>query len=568
MRDVLSFLSRPGQVLLSTVSGVASTTPGMISYFDQKVKAVSIVTTKSFQVNPNSGNPEPIICETSLGNFGNSVGLRNSGMAQALDELKELRRKSLRIILNVSLSANCPEDFVILVKAFAPYADMLELNFSCPHAAVGYGASIGCDGDIASEYVTQIRAAVPDLAVPLFIKLTPNVKDIGSIAKAVLACGADGLVAINTVGPIVHIDPASGRPILQNQLGGKGGCSGSWVFEKALASISAIRKAVGPSVPVLGMGGVFTGSEAARLIECGANVVGIGSALAMVSQKQWPQYLQSIKNEAQQILAGEHPELVSKTYLRTERRMAYVRHLVTEVQYYGEDTMIMQCDGKLESKAGQFVFLWLPSHGEKPFSVATTEPLSFVIKRRGPFTDELFKLKEGDELYIRGLYGAPLENKRSAHALLLAGGTGVAVLPMLCKQLEEQGTVMTILVGTSVSVSKPALLEKELRGYGSFSCVPDNGKPGRILDKLDALQLDEDTAVYLIGPEPFMAGACRKLLALGAKKDKLYLSMERMTRCGVGLCGECGCAGRLTCQWGTFMEYEYLETEAPKLLGL
>jgi dihydroorotate dehydrogenase (NAD+) catalytic subunit len=574
MKDVMELLSKrhlnpDAPVLLGTVSGVASTKPRLITYFDEKVQAISIITTKSFQVEVNPGNREPVICETSVGNFGNSVGLRNPGMEQALYELRKLRKEhSFSSYLNVSLSANSVEDFITLVKAFDEVADLVELNFSCPHASVGYGASIGCDQNIAAEYVRLIKEATKECKAPLFVKLTPNVDDIGLIAKAVVDSGADGLVAINTVGPIVHKDPGSGLPILQNKLGGKGGSSGHHIYERALSAIREIRQACGDDVPLIGMGGVSSGSEAAALMASGADAVGIGSALGTVDQRTWPEYLAAVKREAEAILHGEDPaQEQSTSYIINHRQMAYEKHQVLKSEQYGKDTRIITLDGTLDCKAGQFAFLWIPTIGEKPFSVAHNDPLTFIVKNRGPFSAELCALQAGDDVYVRGLYGAQLNNEKTKKALLLGGGTGVAVLPSLADQLQGQGTEMSILVGTSESVEGKALLEEDLSSYGSFTCIADDGRPGRVLDLLDTIPLDEEQACYLVGPEVFMAIACRKLLARGIKEHNLYLSMERTTLCGVGMCGECACGDRLTCRWGTFMQYDYLAKEAPELIA-
>lgn len=574
MKNVMELLSKrhlnaDAPVLLGTVSGVASTKPRLITYFDEKVHAISIITTKSFQVEVNPGNREPVICETSVGNFGNSVGLRNPGMEQALYELRKLRADhSFSSYLNVSLSANSVEDFITLVKAFDGVADLVELNFSCPHASVGYGASIGCDQNIAAEYVRLIKEATKECKAPLFVKLTPNVDDIGLIAKAVLDSGADGLVAINTVGPIVHKDPGSGLPILQNKLGGKGGSSGHHVYERALSAIREIRQACGDDVPLIGMGGVSSGTEAAALIASGADAVGIGSALGTVDQKAWPEYLAAVKREAEAILSGEDPaKKQSTSYIIKDRQMAYEKHQVVKSEQYGKDTRIITLDGTLDCKAGQFAFLWIPTIGEKPFSVAHNDPLTFIVKNRGPFSAELCALQVGDDIYVRGLYGAQLNNEKTKKALLLGGGTGVAVLPSLADQLQGQGTEMSILVGTSESVEGKALLEEHLSSYGSFTCIADDGRPGRVLDLLDSIPLEEEQACYLVGPEVFMAIACRKLLARGVKEHNLYLSMERTTLCGIGMCGECACGDRLTCRWGTFMQYDYLAKEAPELIA-
>ena len=216
------------KVYLSSVSGVATTKTELISWFNKNVEDLDIYTTKSFQVRPNPGNREPVICETESGDFGNSVGLRNPGMEKTLPELVQLKASGFDKWLNVSLSADNPQDFITLVKAFDDVADSVELNFSCPHAKKGFGASIGVDIDIAGEYVEKIHNATKDRKSLLFIKLTPNVDNIGEIAKRVVDMGADGITAINTVGPDLHIDPVSNTPILQNALGGKGGKSGRW----------------------------------------------------------------------------------------------------------------------------------------------------------------------------------------------------------------------------------------------------------------------------------------------------------------------------------------------------
>ncbi|MCH3917105.1 MAG: dihydroorotate dehydrogenase [Spirochaetia bacterium] len=550
------------QLYLATVSGVASTTPRMIRYFDHKVPAIDIITTKSFQVKENPGNREPIICETSLGNFGNSVGLRNPGMDAVYPELKQVKDEGLRAFLNVSVSADCPEDFIILVKKFDAIADSIELNFSCPHAAAGYGASIGCDAGIASSYVREIRKAVQSQKSLLFVKLTPNVDDIGLIAKACIEAGADGIVAINTTGPALHVDRVANAPILQNSLGGKGGCSGSWVKERALACVASIREAVGPTVPIIGMGGIATGADCRKLMDAGADAVGIGSALGRVNQKLWPSYLVAVKHDF--VDADSH---AADMFLSTQRQMAYSRMPVTSINFHGNDTIVLTLDGKLPTEAGEFAFLWLPGVGEKPFSLAGDDPVTFIIKRRGTFTAALWNLQVGSDLYVRGVYGAPLVNAKTARAILIAGGTGIAVLPALARKLQGQNTKMDILVGTSEREDEKPLLADELAAYGNFTCVADDGIPGRVLSLIPSLHIDETTACYLVGPEKFMAIAADKLIAAGADKRLMYLSMERNTRCGIGMCGECACGDRLTCQWGTFMEYGYLEQEMPQLLG-
>lgn len=571
-QELIRFLlseAKQNRVLLSTVSGAASTKPELIQYFSDDVPAVSIITTKSFQVIKNDGNPEPIICESSVGTFGNSVGLRNPGMDVALPQLQKLRDKNaIHKILNVSLSASNPDDFITLLKAFEPVADICELNFSCPHAASGYGASIGCSLEIASSYVKKIRAALPQYSVPIFVKLTPNVSNIGEIAAACVKAGADGIVAINTVGPELYLEPHSRQPILNNKIGGKGGKSGAEIFQTALAAIKDIKAAVGENVPIIGMGGVVTGYDAAQLIQAGAHAVGIGSALARVPQQKWPDYFEAVKSEAENLLTGETKTKNLKSaadYVSAKPRMQYIPKTVTKMEPYGCDVMIMQLEGEMEYSAGQFVFLWLPGIGEKPFSIALSKPLTFMIKKRGAVTDALCKLSAGDTVYVRGLYGDAVHIVPEKKAILIAGGTGIAVLPKLAEHLHRSGIAVETFVGTVEMFDKPVsdvptnILETALLQYGDYTRVADEGTPGRVLQIVkEQLQNTDRTELtcYIVGPTIFFTKAAEMLNELGIPDTAIFLSLEKLTRCGVGLCGECVCGKKLTCQHGTFVRYD------------
>jgi dihydroorotate dehydrogenase (NAD+) catalytic subunit len=565
----LGILQGTAQLGLATVSGVLSTKTALVEYVDRNLPAFSVVTTKSFQVVPNPGNREPIICEPSPGSFGNSVGLKNPGMEVALAELKALRgRLDMRTLLNVSVSASTVEDFITLVGAFEPVADIIELNFSCPHASAGYGASIGCSAEISGLYMSEIRKTFPHCGALIFPKLTPNVPDIAIIAKEVMDAGADGIVAINTVGPEVHVEPISGKPILQNKLGGKGGKSGLWVRDEALACIGAIRKAVGDSVPIIGMGGVSTGTDVAQMVRAGADVVGVGSAFGKVHQRDWRSYSDALASDATMVLKGNVDPDTARTWYRKESSMEYARHTIIGRTTHGEDTVVITLDGSWEYEAGQFVFLWLPQVGEKPFSIAEANPFTFVIKRRGAFTNALYDLRVGDPLYVRGLYGAPVVPDLTKRAILVAGGTGVAVLPALAKRLHDQGTEMEIYVGTSESVADGRLFEENLSPYGKVTIVADEGIPGRVLQQVrSALQSEvQDLSCYVVGPSVFMRIAADYMLDAGIRADRIHLSLELNTLCGIGMCGECLCGERLTCAWGTFIDYGYIRREAPGLL--
>jgi len=577
VRKILSrrhqtILVNPEYLGLATVSGVLSTKTPLITYVDRNLPEFAIITTKSFQVTANPGNREPIICEPEVGSFGNSVGLKNPGMQQAYSELRALRDTyDMRALLNVSVSASTIEDFITLVDVFEDVADIIELNFSCPHASAGYGASIGCSAEISGLYVREIRKAFPQCGALIFAKLTPNVPDIAVIAREVMDAGADGIVAINTVGPEVHREPLSGKPVLQNKLGGKGGKSGLWVRDTALTCIRRIREELGPDVPIIGMGGVTTGADIAAMVQAGADAVGIGSAFGKVLQQNWQAFTHALLSDAHALLAHKNSEAEAAQYYKTAPSMQYERRAIRKRVLHGKDTVILILEGSWAYEAGQFVFLWIPEVGEKPFSIAEAEPLTFVIKRRGAFTEALFSLAEGDDLYIRGLYGKAVDCEHTPQALLVAGGTGVAVLPALARKLKEQKTNMEIFVGTSeqTDTKSGGLLEENLANYGPVTVIADDGKPGRVLESVRtalAKASIDNLSCYIVGPSIFMSIAAQQMVQAGVNAKRIHLSLELSTLCGIGMCGECLCGDRLTCAWGTFMDYDYLQREAPELV--
>jgi len=591
------------QLKLATVSGVLTTRPGIISEVDTRLTSVEVITTKSYQVVPNTGNCEPVIVETAPGNFGNAVGLRNPGMLQGLKELRDLRNTHMfRALLNVSISGSTPEEFVLLAEAFSEVADILELNLSCPHAAPGYGMSIGTDPQLVSDYIRTVRQKTDR---PLIPKLTPNVDNIGEIALAAVEAGADGICAINTVGPELYIESHSGKPILINSRGNRGGKSGSWIREIAREKVAEIRLAIGPDIPIIGIGGVSSGRDVMELTRAGANLVGLGSVFARVKPEHWEAYTEALLKDA-----GEGTNEAT-SYIVNERLMEYKPYSVMKNTRGGHGTAVLELEGELEYASSQFAFLWLPEVGEKPFSIARAEPLTFFIKNRGRVSKALCELKEGETVYVRGVYGRSAPITASPHAYILAGGTGIAVARKLVKELSAAGTVSTIYYATCHA--DDVLVPPGLKDICDLKIIPDNGVPARAIlewekeikrknleqepvlssrsrywqesekeqqtmeDRRGRFYLyrpepsggypkhtegeenDRGWALYTIGPPDFMRRAVEAAESLGKRGDDIYLSVETATHCGVGLCGECECGGRLTCQEGTFFTKEFLD---------
>ena len=222
---------------------------------------------KGLTLHPRTGNPPPRIAETPMGML-NSVGLQNPGVdAFITEELPELRKYDLAVIANIS--GNTPEEYGIMCEKLSRAGvDMIEVNISCPNVKAG-GLAYGTRPELAAEVT---RVAKEHSSVPVMVKLSPNVTDIVEIAKAVDEAGADALSLINTLRGM-RIDVQTRRPILKMNTGG---LSGPAVLPVAVRMVWEVAGAV--AKPILGMGGVARGEDAAELMLAGASAVAVGTA--------------------------------------------------------------------------------------------------------------------------------------------------------------------------------------------------------------------------------------------------------------------------------------------------
>ena len=218
---------------------------------------------------PRFGNPTPRIAEAPAGML-NAVGLQNPGVdaviSQELPKLAKVFHKP--VIANVS-GFSLEEYAEVSAKLAAqPQVGWLEVNISCPNVHGG-GMSFGTDPAAAAEVTRAVRNVTDK---PLILKLSPNVTDIVSIAKACEGAGADALSLINTV-LALRIDLKTRRPVLANITGG---LSGPAIFPLALRMVWQVSQAV--KVPVIGLGGVSSAEDAAEMMLAGATAVQIGAA--------------------------------------------------------------------------------------------------------------------------------------------------------------------------------------------------------------------------------------------------------------------------------------------------
>ena len=224
---------------------------------------------KGTTLNPRFGNPTPRIAECTAGMI-NSVGLQNPGADEVisvqLPEMKKYFHK--KVIANVS--GFSVEEYAETCRRLDSCEDigLFEVNVSCPNVHGG-GISFGTSPEAAAEVTKAVKKVV---SKPVYIKLTPNVTDIASIAKACEEAGADGISLINTLLGM-RIDLKTGKPVIANKMGG---FSGPAVFPVALRMVYQVYEAV--DVPIMGMGGVSSAQDVLEMMMAGASAVQIGAA--------------------------------------------------------------------------------------------------------------------------------------------------------------------------------------------------------------------------------------------------------------------------------------------------
>ena len=233
---------------------------------------INILGTFSFKgttKDPRFGNPTPRIAECREGMI-NAVGLQNPGVEKVISEELPKLRKCFNKKVMANVSGFSVEDYAYTCKMLDKCDEIgwFEVNVSCPNVHGG-GMSFGTSPEAAAEVTRAVKAVTTK---PVFIKLSPNVTDIVSIAKACEEAGADGISLINTLLGM-RINLSNRKPIIANKMGG---FSGPAIFPIAVRMVYQVAKAV--KIPVIGMGGVSTAEDVIELMLAGATAVEVGAA--------------------------------------------------------------------------------------------------------------------------------------------------------------------------------------------------------------------------------------------------------------------------------------------------
>ena len=232
------------------------------------VNRLGALVVKAVTLEPRIGNKTPRIAETPAGIL-NAIGLQNPGLDVFLEkELPYLQTLTTPVIVNVA--GNTMEEYKKLAERLndAQGIQALEINISCPNVKRG-GQAFGTDPKIAYQVIEQVRQVT---SLPLIAKLSPNVTNIADIALQVEDAGADAVSLINTLlGMAINVQ--NRRPVLGNVMGG---LSGPAVKPVALRMVWQVAQVV--RIPVIGMGGISTGTDAVEFLLAGATAVSVGTA--------------------------------------------------------------------------------------------------------------------------------------------------------------------------------------------------------------------------------------------------------------------------------------------------
>lgn len=254
-----------------TASGTCGYADELSDFMD--VNCLGGFITKSITAKPRKGNATPRIVETDSGML-NAIGLANIGLDKFIEEKLPILEKMIAAVF-VNVAGQTIDEYVAVAqrlsceKAIAGF----ELNISCPNVKKG-GISFGTEPEQVKEITSAVKNAVGEKV--LMVKLSPTVTDISVIARAAIEAGADAISLVNTFTAMV-VDIESRKPVLANRTGG---LSGPAIKPIAVHLVNKVYNEVAKTrgIPILGVGGIRTASDAIEFIIAGASAVGIGTA--------------------------------------------------------------------------------------------------------------------------------------------------------------------------------------------------------------------------------------------------------------------------------------------------
>lgn len=249
---------------------------------------------------------------------------------------------------------------------------------------------------------------------------------------------------------------------------------------------------------------------------------------------------------------------------------------ITNIVEDTPDTKTFVFDRKIESKPGQFMELTVFGYGEAPISISShrTENLSLTIRAIGNVTNAIHRMRIGEVVGLRGPYGNewPLEKARGKNILIVAGGIGLAPLRPVIKEIEiDREKYGDVILLYGARNPKLILYKKELGEWMKFMdvhvtvdycdkdtydlCPAWKGSVGVVTTLLNKVNVPiEDDYAFVCGPPIMMKFTIKELLSRGFSPNRIYISLERHMKCGIGICGHCQVSGHFVCKDGPIFD--------------
>lgn len=527
------------------------------------------VTTKSITILNRKGHRAPIFYDYN-GVMINSVGLSNPGLGNFIEQLS---REELSFPLIISIFGNTVEDFLNLVDKLNGYNFLcFELNLSCPNVEDEFGKPVSHDAEKTGLIVREVKNISRK---PIIAKLSPGAPSLPLVAKTAEKNGVDALCISNTLAQGMVINIETGNPVLSAS---SGGISGKSIFPLTVKNIYDVFPDV--SIPIIGTGGVMDANDALQLIMAGASFVGIGTAVYSEGLSVFKNIEKGINDFLKVNRIGSIDEIIG--YSHTRRRNYFINPFensgkdicLSRVVDVWEDSagivrnVFLEYRGDGKPEPGQFFMLWIPGIDQKPYSVSFFDDsiIGFSVKKRGEFSQRIFSLKKGDYVGVMGPLGRGFFNLEHNEKILLAGGgIGAAPLIFTAKKLHDLAVDVLLFMGAPSEIELDwafNILKKfSLDGMIDVkTCTEDGscGLKGILTDHLqNILENYKPDLALICGPELFIKRSISILLNAGIGGEA---SIERMMKCGVGICGSCCIddTGERVCIEGPVFSIEHL----------
>ena len=283
MNTQINFLGKKFDNPLVVASGILGVTGSCMA---RNIKeGAGGVTMKSVSMEPREGHVNPTITTGSCFVI-NAVGLSNAGVEKSVKEIEYYKDNCSAPII-ASIFAGDIDEFGILAKEISKSEpDFIEVNISCPNVRDEFGKAFAQDIELAKQVTKIVKK---NTKIKIIIKLSPNVENIATIAKAVEEAGADAICAVNTFNGTM-IDVRTRKFVLTNRFGG---VSGPAIKPMAVKAVYDIAQAV--KIPIIGTGGVTTGEDAMEMMLAGATLVGVGSAVYFENRKIFKKMMDEVR---------------------------------------------------------------------------------------------------------------------------------------------------------------------------------------------------------------------------------------------------------------------------------